>query len=53
MIGTDLAVAIVVLCIKEYDRDWKRYQVVVKRLQTKAIEEKIQTLESELPSSQG
>lgn len=53
VIGTALAVAMVVLCIKEYDREWKRHQVVVKRLQTQAIEEKIQTLESELPSSQG
>lgn len=50
VVGAALAVAIVVLCIKEYAREWKHHQAVAKRLQTKAVEEKIKTLESELPS---
>jgi len=50
VVGTALAVAIVVLCIKEYAREWKHHQAIAKRLQIKAVEEKIKTLESELPS---
>lgn len=49
-VGAALAVATVALCIKEYAREWKHHQAIVKRLQTKAVEEKIKTLESELPS---
>src|SRR3989337_3929632 len=49
-VGAALAVATVVLCIKEYAREWKHHQAIVKRLQIKAVEEKIKTLESEFPS---
>ena len=50
VVGAALAVATVALCIKEYAREWKHHQAIVKRLQTKAVEEKLKTLESELPS---
>ena len=49
-VGAALAVATVALCIKEYAREWKHHQAIVKRLQIKAVEEKIKTLESEFPS---
>jgi len=49
-VGSALAVVIVVLCIKEYAREWKHHQAIARRLQIKAVEEKIKTLESELPS---
>ena len=52
-VGTALAVVIVVLCIKEYDREWKHHQTIVKRLQTMSIEDKIKAVESKIPSSKG
>src|SRR3990167_444522 len=52
-VGTALVLSIAALCVKEYVREWKHHQAIVKRLQTKALEEKLAAVESELPHTQG
>lgn len=52
-VGTALVLSIIALCVKEYIREWKHHQVIVKRLQTKTLEEKLAAVESELPHTQG
>ncbi|MFQ5956189.1 MAG: c-type cytochrome [Candidatus Brocadiales bacterium] len=52
-VGTALVLSIIALCVKEYIREWKHHQAIVKRLQVKDLEEKIGAIESELPVVQG
>lgn len=52
-VGTALVLATIALCIKEYVREWKHHQAIVKRLQVKSLEEQILAIDYELPRAQG
>ncbi|MEE9200428.1 MAG: cytochrome c [Candidatus Brocadiales bacterium] len=47
-LGTALFLSFIWLCLDEYVRDWKNHQVIVQRIQVKALNDRIDAIDSEL-----